>query len=587
VRAPRGRRGGKTVAVLIAATLAALSVRAAHAADPFPNPANAGQLACDMAPSKNGNYASWWAAVVNNTTYQTHFWQSIVPSLTTDASCPGAAQEVRDLFWNSAVPNNWNQVGNIGGWPWAAGGYYTQWFWLHAVPEGWGAGAATSKLATGYYGPLTDAEPYYRYTFFHDAVPNNWAWFGNIGGYPWPAGGYYTQWFWLHAVPDGWAPGSNAIGGVGNKGFYTAWFYHFATLQDFAWDAGLSLGGSAGAGYYDYWWYSSELGSIPFYANLRTTAGGYLSGASTGRQVNKWYDCSAQAVVILTFDTEGTEGDSCAVTNLLNTKAVPATFFLRGDTAEAIADTYHNPLWKDCLSSGGFDFANHTYMHPGSWKLSLGNATQPINGSNWQALFDTFSASAQLAEINHADTAIRGTFPNSPVTSFRTPWCDGHKSFDSGVLTALTQTSRTSGGPQVVKADSSVAYLSQVTIDAGIVPQKALRQFAVGPANPYPFDMTINGKTVTEFPFAYPSDWAAVATEMHHKSWSTIELQWKQTFDEIYSKKGVMTMLMHPFVVDLTTLGHVIDYMKSKPNVRFTTMDNAYNLSHRLLGCPP
>jgi peptidoglycan/xylan/chitin deacetylase (PgdA/CDA1 family) len=624
-------------------SVAVFAAREARA-DPFPSPQNAGQLACDLAPGCNPNYATWWNAVRDNPAYQNWFWNSIVPLGTSDASsCPNAGAQVRDVFWNQAVPENWSwtgdiggwpfgaggyftqtlwlravpenwawtgdiggwpfgaggyytqtmwllaipdnwaTIGNIGGWPWSSGGYYTQWFWLHAVPDDWGP--RTGVLPSGPYAQFTGSAPsgYYQYHFWSGAVPGNWRTIPNVGGWPWASGGYYTQWFWLHAAPDQWAAEPFTISGTDDRGYYDAWFYHFATMRDFAWDPNKSLGGTSGAGYYDFWWHDGRFANatttpLNHYHTLLEEAGGYVKPSTD--KVSSWFDSMASAVVILTFDTESDRNQSCAMTSMLKGRGVPATFFLIGATAAAIgADS----VWKSCFSDGTFDFGNHTESHPGTVFLTLPSAGAPIDPS--VGLFDTFAAPVEASQIADGDATIRATFPGSSVSTFRTPWCDGHKSFDASVVRALASFVRAGSTSQVVKADSSVAYVSQAAQNAGTTPHKALRTFSVGAANPYPFRMSAAGKTVVEFPFAYPSDWAA--RDMHGLDENGKVAVWKSVFDEVRSKNGVMVLLMHPWISTPTAVAQIIDYMSSKPNVRFTTMAEASRRYRAFKGLSP
>src|SRR5215472_9456482 len=427
----------------------------AFAAAPFPSPSTADQLACDLSPASNaGDFSSWWAAIPANATFAGWLWNDILPNNGGTACRADVAQ----TFWTRAVPGNWALIGNIGGWPWPAGGYYTQWLWLHAVPDNLASVADIGGWpwpAGGYYtqwlwlhavrenwaftgdigGWPWPTGGYYTQWFWLHTVPDNWASIGNIGGWPFPTGGYYTQWFWQHAVPDNWAVIGNiggwpfasggyytqsfwlhggpdswaarpemAIGGKGGAGYYDYSFYHFATVRDFAWRNALSINGSAGAGYFDYWYHRDFGQNVAHYQRLLGLAGGYLNNASTFTPVSSWFSPVAQAVVALTFDTEGSEAETCAVTKVLNQQGVTGAFYLVGTTADSLT-----PGWIQCLS--GMDIEDHTLHHPGSFDVGP------------QTWMDTQSDAVQITEIRDNVARVRAKIPNALLTSLRTPDC--------------------------------------------------------------------------------------------------------------------------------------------------------------------
>ena len=474
-------------------------------------------------------------------------------------------------FWLHAVSDNWAPIGNIGGWPWPSGGYYTQWLWLHAVSDnwssspGWALGHSPGPAATSLF--VQGGHGYYRFWFWEGAVPDNWELIGNIGNWLAPTGGYYTQWFWLHAAPDQWAATPDmAIGGSGGAGYYDYTFYHFATVRDIAWRNSLSINGSPGGGYFDYWYHGQFGQNVPHYQNLLNLAGGYLGKASTFTPVGAWFSPTAQAVVALTFDTEGSEAETCAVTNVLRQQGVTGAFYLVGITADSLT-----PGWIQCLS--GMDIENHTLHHPGSFVLGP------------QTWIDTLSDAVQITEIRENVAKVRAQIPNALMTSFRTPNCDGNKAFDQSVI----QNSIVSG----MESDRSIATITSYARQTGVLPPLGLSLFSLS-SFPSPFVAgTSNAKQLVEFPFTYPSDWTAGNINGLNNQQAPPSrgdpryavTVWENEFDEIYNQHGIMVVLMHPWIQGANGrfpdgLNELITYMKSKPGVVFTTAAAA-NVSFR------
>ncbi len=499
--------------------------------------------------------------------YTQWFWlHAVADDWATVAGIAGSAWTLggyyKQWFWLDAVPENWASIGNIGGWPWSAGGYYTQWLWLHGVPDGW---AERSGLALG-HSNAEGNQGYFRYWFWEGAVPDAWSTIANIGGWMSAADGYYRQWFWLHAAPDEWAIDPlMAIGGNNGAGYYDYTFYHFATVRDFAWRASLSLGGSQGAGYFDFLFHGSMGQGSPHYKQLLALAGGYLSGASSFVSVSTWYAPGTQAVVAFTFDTEGTESQTCAVSAVLKQQAVAATFYLTGYTADTLT-----PSWAQCLS--GFDIQNHTVDHPGAFDM------RP------RTVMQTLPTADQVHQIRDNVGHIQGQLPGAAVTSFRTPWCDSSKAIDGSVV----QSAIASG----MKSDRSVITLPRAAVQAGVTPPLGLSQFSLS-AFPSPYAISTPTGQLVEFPFTYPSDWAAAyvhrldsrsAPPSPSVPGYAVTL-WENEFDEIYGQHGVMVVLMHPWIQSPSGqaadgLNALITYMKSKPGVAFTTATTA-NISFR------
>jgi hypothetical protein len=541
----------------------------------------ADDLACMLSPEANpSGYRSWWDTVPTNSTYADWFWFEIVPNATT--SCRSA---VRDTFWNRAVPENWADVPNIGGWSWSHGGFYTQWFWLHAVPDNWAdvpdiggwpwpsggyytqwfwSGAVPDNWASqGNFtlgrDPIGQAgQGYYRYHFWEGAVPGNWRAIANIGGWLWPWGGYYTQWFWLHAAPDEWVLRSEfAIGGDSPKGYYDFWFYHYAAIRDFAWDPNRD----GGSGYYDYWFHDAIGANSRHYQDLLSIAGGFLPTNRVDRPVSTWFDPTARAVVILTFDHETLDaGDGCWTTSTLRNQGVPATFNLTGYTAAAIEA---DPNWKACLEGFDLSIGNHTQIHPGAGGLLP------------RTLMNTFPSSEQLSQFTLADESIHRAFPTAEVNSFRTPWCDGRRSFDVSTADAMLASASQTTGPLVL-ADSSVNTVSR---SQSPLIARGMQRFSLDDY-PYPFTAQRRGnRQLIEVPFSYPSDWVLgnfhgiEPTSVGPVGSATASGQWKAVLEDVYARQGVMAVLLHPQLQrNGAALNDFIVYAKSKPGVIFSTV---------------
>lgn len=592
-----------TIAVLIACTAFA-SGWAPASATPYPSPQSAHELACDLSPALNPDYASWWNTVPHWTRYRTWFRRTIVPRSDPTDDC---AADVSATFWSSAVPDGWvpirrmpqwpapeggyftqklwlyavpkgwAPVPDIGGWPSATGSYYAQWLWLHAIPEGW---APRPGLTLGHDLNPRQNQSYYRHFFWEYAVP------GDLGqpvrilpGRVPATQGYYAQWLWLRAIPEGWAPTpSLSIGGVGGRGFYDFIFYHQATAHDFAWRDGLSLGGSAGAGYYDYWFHTLFGTSSPHYQDLLNEASGYLANAVAQGPlpVSRWFAPDAHAVVILTFDTEGRPEESCAIASVLRAAGVRATFFMLGLTSLGVAA---DPAWASCLA--GFDLGNHTNNHTGT--IDLVSPDPPLT-----SLLDTLLDATQRAQVILADSRLRLAIPTAAGDSFRTPICDRRKSFDAGVARMLLALDRSDGSP-IIRTDSSVLTVSPAAVADGVVPPLGLRVGSLE-GYPYPFVLMqgLDGRRLVELPFSYPSD-AAASTEFGLDPRDVPPSRtapgfavnvWKDILDETYDRGGVMVVLMHPWIQAYygqypDGLADLVAYAKTKEGLYFSTVHEA------------
>ena len=527
--------------------------------------------------SGTGNIGGWpWSG---GGYYTQWFWlHAVADDWATVAGITGAPWSsggyYKQWFWLHAVPDNWAGVSDIGGWPWTSGGYFTQWLWLHAVPDSW---AARLGLALGHrpaptavQGYVQDGQGYFRYWFWEGAVPDAWRPVANIGGWTAATDGWYTQWFWLHAAPDQWARrAAMAVGGTAGAGYYDYTFYHYAVARDFAWRTSLSLGGSQGAGYYDWWFHGSAGQSFPHYRQHMSLAGGYLAGATTVVPASTWFAPDAQAVVAFTFDTEGAEVESCAVSSVLRKHRVAASFYLVGLTADVLT-----PNWAQCLS--GFDIQDHTVDHPGAWDMAP------------RTFLDTLPSGDQVHEIRDDVARIRARLPGASVTSLRVPWCDSNETLDGSVLQSAVASGMTS--------DRSVITIPRAAAQAGVVPSLGLAQLSLS-AFPSPFTVTTGSGALVEFPFTYPSDWTAQGIHGLNPRdpppspgapGYAVSL-WEQEFDEVYAQHGVMVVLMHPWVQapggrTPAGLDALIAYMQAKPGVRFTTATTANQSFRRTAG---
>ena len=552
-----GIRWPFVTALLVAA---ALGVPAPARAEPtVPPPVSADQLACRMAASDPESRALW-DQLVTNATYQDWFWTDIVPNQTTQCR-----STVGSMFWNQAVPQNWATIPNIGGWPWASGGYYAQTLWLRAVPQNW----ATIPNIGGW--PWATGG-YYTQWFWLHAVPDNWATIPNIGGWPWATGGYYTQWLWLHAVPDAWVRPVTAAGGYFERTFWEA-----AVPQEWARRPIFALGGVGNRGYFFFWMYrfgantTVDLNTYyvtqfqirhhngPGYEELWRLAHGYLPNAVIARPVNDWYAPDAHAVVIFSFDTEGSAASCEAVTRVLRSHDIDATFFTVAGMVGA-----GDPL-ADCIAP--YDVENHTRDHP------------PAAGYDTPGPLNTWDNSGQLVQIQGADGRLESIFGRRP-TAFRTPWCDSWKSFDGSVVNNLLD--------EGIRTDSSVPVVTDAAVADGADVHPALRNFSVrGTASPFIVGSK-NGRNLVELPFAAPSDYLAstggldfsrIPADRGDKS-AAVNV-WKDIFDDIYAQRGTMVVLMHPWIEadDDGNISPVLDalisYMESQPGTYFSTIAEA------------
>lgn len=674
-------------------------------AAPYPIPRDARQLACNLSSAHNPTeYASWWNRVRSSPTYEDWFWQEIVPRRINS----GCAFNVQSIFWNRAVPENWDMMpgmddwdwpqggyftqtlwlkaipenwameNNHGSWPWSRGGYYTQTFWLRAVPDNWGPRSYQlgSLTEQGYYryffwtgavaknwvpdshrlGTLLNVG-YYRYWLWSSAVPNNWAMRPSEQGWKWTSGGYYTQALWLHAVPENWSAytgpdhtlgrdyyaqtGNNqghyrfifwehavpeqwasigdrvngwpwrsggyytqflfwsavpedwmprtdySIGGIPNQGHYAFWLYHYAAPRGFAWREELSVRGSDGASYYLDQIHDVLPQHHAEYAGFRDLTSGQLEHPSRPSPVNDWFDPGAEVVVVLTFDTEGSSEQSCRVAELLEQEGLPATFMIEGVATRRMLSEKRNtnskgggPSGYECVKD--FDLGNHTARHVGTTGLDITPGTDHV-------LFNMTDLYSQFYDIYQQQILTEQTFGRSG-SSFRVPWCDGHRSMDNGVANTLDVLRRWIANDRVgaggIDVDSSIATISNASANSGIVPPVHLKDLSLD-RYPYPFYLSGGDNKTLEIPFAYPSDWfgsdprGTHQLEMGSPPNDTDDTYlaniWKQNLLEIREQKGVMVLLLHPAVIgrnnnNIEALRSFVHFAKRFHGVRFADL---------------
>jgi peptidoglycan/xylan/chitin deacetylase (PgdA/CDA1 family) len=571
-------------AVRRAAALMLLALVEARGDGALPRAADAAALACRLSPAHAGaEHRRWWDAVPRDARYRRWLWKAILPERGDDDPCRAGA---RATFWAHAVPEEWAPVADLGGWG-ARGGYYAQTLWLRAVPRGWAPVAARAGWPDRRGG-------YYAQTLWLDAVPDDWGtrrdlalghgvlrvagqgWYRWVlweravpEGWPPAVAGYYTRTFWLRAVPEGWAPRADlAVTGAPGRGWYDFWLHHFAAVRGFAWrPAPPALAG--GAGYYDTTLHDVLARRHPHYAERVEVAAAPIAATAHAAPapVDRWFAPDARAVVVLSFDTEGTRDavvtETCAVADVLRAHGVPGTFFVVAAIAELVTA---DPAWQACLA--GFEVANHTYRHPGRRDLVP------------RSMLAALPAVELTAEIGHADAVLRRLFPAASPTSFRSPYCDSIRAFDGSVAAGLAAT-RSLAGDRTILADSSVVTVPAASRALGIVPPAGLARWALA-ARPHPY---VLGGGVVELPFAYPSDWTAVdyhaldprGAPLAGAAETYAATVWKRAVDEAIGQRGVVVLTLHPWLqapggLYPEALADVIAHARAQPGVYFATV---------------
>jgi peptidoglycan/xylan/chitin deacetylase (PgdA/CDA1 family) len=328
------------------------------------------------------------------------------------------------------------------------------------------------------------------------------------------------------------------------------------------------LNGRDGAGYYEYWHYTHYGQTQSHFINRLETARDYVEVAESAVEdrVDLWFDPSAQAVVILTFDTEGSVDDTRRVHEELVENDVPATFYMTGSTLRSVRGS---PTWQSYLSN--YDLQNHTDRHPGN-----GDYSYPSGDA---ALLNTFAADRIRDEIDFCAFELATTF-GVDGTSFRAPWCDGHKSFDMGVARILMDAG--------IKSDSSITTVANVAAANNWVPPAGMRNMSLHD-HPFPFLIQDGSRYLVEFPFSYPSDWQAptrptnltMGRPPNTTDRTYLMNAWLAILDEIRARRGVMVVLMHPATQAHPNNGsgdgldYLIERMKTRSGVHFSTITEA------------
>lgn len=487
----------------------------------------------------------------------------------------------RFFLWGHAVPGGWADQPAFAGWRDPSGGYYEQSLWLHAVPQNWLAyDGETFSLGQDLYGVDGDDQGHYRRYFWEYAVPENWSMRSDfVDGWPWHQGGYYTQLFWWRAVPEDWLPTpAQAIGGIGNQGHYAFWLFHYAAPRGFALRPDWSVRGSAEAGYYLFHMHETLPSAHAEYRELKRLTSAHLAGAHTPAPVDQWFDEGARAVVVLSFDTEGRASESCRLDAFLDEQEIDATFLLNG---AATSQLYGDPAWRACLAS--HDLGNHTLSHVDA------SGYGEIDPAAGRALLDMTESAFQRREVELVQSSMQTLFSRT-AGSFRTPLCDGHRSFDGSIVDTLEWLrGRPSGsGPDgELRVDSSVATITRFarSLPDRLLPPSHLADLSVQ-TFPYPYEIREGDQSILEIPFTYPSDWTGYNGDIvdarlgRAPNGTTLEYLsniWKRSLDEIHAQRGVMVLVLHPWVIgysdaNVDGLRDFVEYAKSLNGVRFSTL---------------
>src|SRR5438309_2907006 len=174
---------------------------------------------------------------------------------------------------------------------------------------------------------------------------------------------------------------------------------------------------------------------------------------------------------------------------------------------------------------------------------------------------------------------------NKPV-AFRMPCCDSLNTLSPRFFTEIFN--KTTGKGNFLSIDSSVFNIltsndpdlpRELVIDPD--GQEKFRKYLpkdrtfVNTVEDYPYPYVI-GHTCWEFPCVMPSDWAA---NHYHKPANPITVRdWQAALDAIVLKKGVFTMVFHPYEwIKNTQIIDLIDYAQAKygKKVKFLTFREA------------
>ncbi|WP_287588110.1 polysaccharide deacetylase family protein [Candidatus Borrarchaeum sp.] len=265
--------------------------------------------------------------------------------------------------------------------------------------------------------------------------------------------------------------------------------------------------------------------------NLHNTLLFFPSPPVESAPVNQWFAEDANVVVSLTFDAEGDEIQLNRLISFLDSENINATFMLKGETCEKYPALVKRIAHK-------FDLGSHTYTHP---------------------LLTEISKEAQLDEIQRSKDIIYRTTGKYP-SSFRAPYCDGHKSYNKYTFENLLLSE--------IYIDSSIGTVTT----APISPPKDLKQFF--PEYPYPYVIQMDGRMIIEIPWIYPSD--SIAYD-NSNTLDQILYIWKLAFEYCYEQKGVYVLLLHPgrtgkYIERITLLKTLIEFMRQYDGVYFSSI---------------
>src|SRR4029453_16258989 len=111
----------------------------------------------------------------------------------------------------------------------------------------------------------------------------------------------------------------------------------------------------------------------------------------------------------------------------------------------------------------------------------------------------SYPSADQAAEITATTAEINRYLPGRTVNAFRTPWCDSAKSFDNRAAQNLQSIGITSDSSVPVVLPAAAATIPMVGAHAAYSVSAPAPFVAVPGAGP--------GKSLVEFPRAYPSDY--------------------------------------------------------------------------------
>lgn len=208
--------------------------------------------------------------------------------------------------------------------------------------------------------------------------------------------------------------------------------------------------------------------------------------------------------------------------------------------------------------------------------------------SRHDPLLNATDSATQRDEVESQQEDLVRLFGRS-VASFRAPYCDGHRSFDGSIVETLDWLRgrpSSSGGEYGLHVDSSIATVSRYARSRGITPPSHLADLSVD-AFPYPYEIVEGEDSLIEIPFAYPSDWTGyngdiVGGRLHRSpdgvDPSYLSNIWKRTLDEIHEQRGVMVLVLHPWIIghsdaNVDGLREFIEYAKRLEGVHFSTLE--------------